>query len=325
MMSFRNPLNNNPYQYLFDLSNNPMSNLTNIQNMKSYALTNPTSFVPPIRQAPLTGFKQPSIQGLTPYNFQNVDLGGKSLNATLDGVSNSAFTNGFNSIGKDPTTIIDTPFKEVPKNTITPGGGGTPPNTPPGGTSSIGDWFNKNIKQTWKPESGWGGKFAKSANIISGIAQGAQAIGGLANNAKTGSTIDSLKGDILNAYGNNPLANSMLTSDQLAQIRRLKKGYKTNEPGADDVFSQIIQDLPSTLLNTGMGAITGGIPGAIIGGVGGLVNSGIKGFGSGQAQQAQELESLYNTLLNAEQQYKGMLMPNSYGLPLRQPYASMYM
>ena len=192
------------------------------------------------------------------------------------------------------------------------------------GVDKVDDWVKGKLN-SWDPKTGWGGKYAKGANTLAAIGQGVQAVGGLAQNVKQGRIVDDLESQILAAYGNNPLANSMLNSEQLAQIRRLKNGYSNNDASFNDVLGGIGQDLPSILMGTAMGAATGGVPGALISGVGGLVNSGIKGFGQGQSKQTSELEGLYNALLNAEQQYKGMVMPSSYGIPLRAPYNNMYM
>lgn len=187
---------------------------------------------------------------------------------------------------------------------------------------NIKDWFSKN----WNKGSGiQAGNIGKMANWGAGISEGVQALGNLSDISKSNSNLDDLEGRILNAYGSNPLANDMLTSEQLSQIRNLQRGYDTEStPEFGDAISGIGNNLGSILTNTLISGAVGGIPGAVISALGGLVNSGMQGYNQAQDARASELEGLYNSLLDAESQYKSMRRPTMAGLPLQQRYIDMY-
>lgn len=187
---------------------------------------------------------------------------------------------------------------------------------------NIKDWFSKN----WSKGSGIkAGNIGKMANWGAGISEGVQALGNLSDISKSNSNLDDLEGRILNAYGSNPLVNDMLTSEQLTQIRNLQRGYDTEStPEFGDAISGIGNNLGSILTNTLISGAVGGIPGAVISALGGLVNSGMQGYNQAQDARASELEGLYNSLLDAESQYKSMRRPTMAGLPLQQRYINMY-
>ena len=107
------------------------------------------------------------------------------------------------------------------------------------------------------------------------------------------------------------MAASMLNSDQLRQIRRLKSGYGSTAGSEwNGALGNVVSDLPAILAQTAAGLATGGVPGAFINGIGGLVNSGISGFGKAQDRKRQELESLYASLQSAEAQNKQRMYNN---------------
>lgn len=163
------------------------------------------------------------------------------------------------------------------------------------------------VKKTWTTP-GKGTSLGKLANIGSGVVQGGMAVKGLYDNYNIGRDFDSLKNDITLSMASNPMYDMYLTSEDEKYLRQMKNGTMTND-NWNNVADSVIKNLPSTLLQTGIGALTGGIPGAIINGVGGLANSGIQGYGQGTQEDISRLEGIYNRLKQAEEEYRAMKRP----------------
>jgi hypothetical protein len=152
----------------------------------------------------------------------------------------------------------------------------------------------------------WGDKAAEIApwaNAISGGVQGIRTIGNISKNMETGNNINDLKSQIVKSFNSNPLAVSSLTADQLSKVQALNRGSSRNNPTIDDVLGNIGTNILPIAGQTLLGLATGNPLGAVINAVGGTVNAGIEGYNKGQQRQAQELESLYSTLAQADQEY----------------------
>lgn len=165
----------------------------------------------------------------------------------------------------------------------------------------------------------------KGANIGSGIAQGVQGIQNLSNLGRAQADYNDLQGDILNAYYSNPLANSFLSPEQSKMIRQIKRGnLNEGTTSSEGFWNGIVGNLGDTLTGAGLGFVTGGIPGAIIGGAGGLINSGISGATQATQSNMDNLDALYQQLLDAQAQYNAMKRPNITGMGIQQRYQQMY-
>lgn len=260
-----------------------------------------------------TGYKIPrqySVKEGDVVNTYNVDLADLKSPKHVN-IKNNPLSYATTDLSTDPTNYEN--FKMPLANIGTGKNQMMSVQTDGNGTGGKGlkGLFN-NIKSKWNKDTGFTGKLSPYINTGLGIMQGAQAIGGLSNIGQNVSNIDDLKAQILNSYSSNPYANSMLTSDQLNAVRRLKRGYKSaDKPGINDVLAGIGSNLPSILLNTGLGLATGNV-GAIVNGVGSAINSGIQGYNNAQSQQLSELENLYGSLVNAEQQYRSRINPLNY-------------
>lgn len=157
-----------------------------------------------------------------------------------------------------------------------------------------------------------------------GIYQGLDALGGMSEMSNLNKDVDDLTNRILTSASGNPLLQSYLTSEDLSLLGKLQRGNYD----ASGSFGDATSNLANLLTSAGSGALmgaAGGIPGAIVGGIGGLINGGIDNINAETTNNTARLESLYQNLLNAEQQYKSMRRPNFTGLGMQQQYQNMYM
>ena len=157
-----------------------------------------------------------------------------------------------------------------------------------------------------------------------GIYQGLDALGGMSEMSNLNKDVDDLTNRILTSASGNPLLQSYLTSEDLSLLGKLQRGNYD----ASGSFGDATSNLANLLTSAGSGALmgaAGGIPGAIVGGIGGLINGGIDNINAETTNNTARLESLYQNLLNAEQQYKSMRRPNFNGLGIQQRYQNMYM
>ena len=158
-------------------------------------------------------------------------------------------------------------------------------------------------------------KLGTVGNVIGGIYQGANALQGISEAQKASSDLESLLMDIENSAYDNPISDMYLDNEQRKLLRDVNKD-RFDKPGITDAISGGIKGIPKALLSTGVGFLTGGLPGAAIQGIGSLVNSGIEGYNSALGESEAELEALYNTLLEAEQDYNSMRRANVRGAGL---------
>jgi hypothetical protein len=190
------------------------------------------------------------------------------------------------------------------------------------------EWFkttNPNLGWTSKSGlQGFGKKLGKQANVINSVYQ-------LANAASAANALDKAKdsysdvaGDIITSANSNPLLYQFLTSDQMAQIRALKKSDGEVDSNFSDFLPQDIGDFGNIAKGALIGGITGGIPGAVIGGLGNAVSGGIENVTKEQQMSTQELEALLAAVQEAEMQYKSMKRPALGGLGIQQRYLDMY-
>lgn len=179
----------------------------------------------------------------------------------------------------------------------------------------------------WSSKTGlkaFGKNIGKAAPWISGGLSVLDMASDLSDYANVQADNDKLMSQIQASAMSNPLLSSYLTSDQMNLLNQIRRGGYSDDAGLDDVLGGVVKGLPSTLLSTGIGALTGGIPGAIVGGVGGLLTSGTGALAGASSQNTAELQSLYQALQDAEAQYRSMKRPNFTGLGIQQQYQNMY-
>jgi len=233
--------------------------------------------------------------------------------------------------------IID--VTPMPQNPMT-AGAGSPPNSPKG-PNKLKNWFsglglaNSGWNLTGNSKLGIGNTNGKAgltlagknlapyANLGVGLYQGINAVKGLNDVSKNETDRQKLLSRIKASAAGNPMLSSYLTSDQMSQLGKIKRGYSDSTP------SGVFNDLGGILGGAGkgalMGAIGGGLPGAIIGGLGGGINAGINSKNQAITNNTQDLESLYQSLQDAEAQYKRMRTPNFTGLGLQPRYTNQWM
>lgn len=132
-----------------------------------------------------------------------------------------------------------------------------------------------------------------------------------------------LKADILATAAGTPNVSSYLTADEQKMLNQLKRGnYYEGEWGSD------ASDWGGVLSGGLKGAITGlpgGAWGALLGGIGGAINGGLSGATKKKEINNSKLDSLYNTLNYAKNDYNSMKRPNFSGLGIQQRYRNAYM
>ena len=161
------------------------------------------------------------------------------------------------------------------------------------------------------------------ANAGLGIYNTIKAVQGLNSVAQSEGDRQQLLNKIRTSAAGNPMLSSYLTSDQMSQLNKIKRGYEDNSQfGAFNNLGNLLGGAGKGAL---MGVIGGGLPGAVLGGLGGLVNAGIDNQKQSVASNTQNLEGLYQALSDAEAQYKRMRTPNFTGLGLQSRYTNNWM
>lgn len=179
----------------------------------------------------------------------------------------------------------------------------------------------------WSSKTGlkaFGKNIGKAAPWISGGLSALNMASDLADYANVQADNNELMSQIQASAMSNPLLSSYLTSDQMNLLNRIRRGGYDDNAGLDNILGGVVKGLPSTLLSTGIGALTGGVPGAIVGGVGGLLTSGTGALANASSQNTAELQALYQALQDADAQYRSMKRPNFTGLGIQQQYQNMY-
>lgn len=177
----------------------------------------------------------------------------------------------------------------------------------------------------WNSKTGvkaFGKNVGKGLNWLSAINQGVQTAQGISNYTDAVQSNEDLLQAIRRSALANPLLSSYLTSDQLALLRQIRSGNYDVNGDFSDFLGGMGSGLGDAALAALMGFGTGGWWGAGINGIGTLINSGIEGLAGGTSSA--ELEALYQTLMDAEAQYRSMKRPNFTGLGIQQQYQNMY-
>lgn len=214
--------------------------------------------------------------------------------------------------------VVDATFKELPNNNLKGWFTGLGKNS---GWNLTGNSKFGIGNTNGKAGLTIGGKnLAPYANVGVGLYQGINAIKGLNDISKNENDRQALLSKIRASASGNPMLSSYLTSDQMSQLNKLRRGYNDNSPSGN-------LDFGSLLGGAGKGALmgaAGGLPGMIIGAIGGGVNAGINSKNQAIANDTQSLESLYQALMDAESQYKSMKIPNYTGLGLQSRYTNQW-
>lgn len=282
-----------------------------------------------INNGTLTSASSPYDLGYSPNAVipgHNWQYGNWNLNGGLPAMRRSVVTN-------NPASIIDADFSSVATGAGSPP---NPPSNPPKGP--LKNWFSG-----LSANSGWnltgnskfgigntngkagltlGGKnLAPISNILTGAYQGINAIKGMSDISKNENSRQSLLSKIRASAAGNPMLSSYLTSDQMSQLNKIRRGYNDESPSADF-------DLGGILGGAGKGALTGiagGLPGMLIGAIGGGINAGINSKNQAITNDTENLESLYQALANAENDYRRMRIPNYTGLGLQSRFTNQWM
>jgi hypothetical protein len=169
-----------------------------------------------------------------------------------------------------------------------------------------------------------GVNLGKFATIGAGVTQGLDAIGGLSEMSDLNEDTEDLLTDITLAASGNPLVSQYLSSEDMRLLNKIRRGNYDTDIDLGNAVGNLGGIFSGALSGAATGAL-GGIPGLVVGGVGGAINSGIDNMNSVSERELAKLESLYQNLLDAEQQYKAMRRPNLTGLGIQQRYQNMYM
>lgn len=160
------------------------------------------------------------------------------------------------------------------------------------------------------PIQGTGIKLGTLANVGSGIYQGVNAIKNINDTMDTNNTYDDLVRAIQKSAYANPMHSSYLTADQRDMLFRLNNG-SYDSPDIGDVITGAVKNIPQALLAGAGGLATGGTIGAAINGIGSLVSGGFQGWNDASKDKQAQLQGLYQTLLDAEQDYNNMRRPTN--------------
>jgi len=159
------------------------------------------------------------------------------------------------------------------------------------------------------------------ATAGAGIYQGIRGIQNLNDLSETKSTRDDLLNQIRASAAGNPMLSSYLTDDEMATLNKVRRGNFDNDASNSNMFGGILK-------GAGTGALTGlagGLPGILVGALGGAINGGVSSQNEAQQRENAILEGLYNSLANANAQYKRMRIPNYTGLGLQSRYTNQWM
>lgn len=157
---------------------------------------------------------------------------------------------------------------------------------------------------------GTGIKLGTLANIGSGIYQGVNTIKNINDTIDTNDTYDDIVRAIKKSAFANPMHSSYLTADQRDMLFRLNNG-SYDSPNIGDILTGVGKSIPQALLAAAGGFASGGTIGAAINGLGSLASGGFQGWNNASQDKQSELQGLYQTLLDAEQDYNNMRRPTN--------------
>ncbi len=181
-------------------------------------------------------------------------------------------------------------------------------------TGKLAGFFNKatNPQLDYSTSTGlqaYGKNLGSMYNVGNLGLQAYNAFKGLQNTSKVRDSKEKLVSDIVLAAANSPTVGYDLSGDQLRLLRELQRGAYDDNADASDV------DIMGVLGDAAMGALTGlpgGGIGAAIGGIGGAVNSVIKDLGAAETANADELEALYQAVLESERYHQDQRKQRAY-------------
>jgi hypothetical protein len=241
-------------------------------------------------------------------------------------------TNVFNTMGYN--------FASIPNNTA---------NTTSGGRfSKLADWFNgvksgkpifgnvqfpnlseglRNLRNA-KLFEGSNVTLGNTANTLGGLYQGINALKNINTLSTNDADLQSLQDDIKSSAYSNPMLESYLSANDSRLLRQIRNGSYDGNVASSNLGNGIggaVKGLPKAAIAAILGGLAGGGAGAAIQGIGSLVNSGLQGAASGQSNRQAQLQSLYETLQAANQDYRDMRRPQNLGYSgLQRRYANMY-
>jgi hypothetical protein len=123
---------------------------------------------------------------------------------------------------------------------------------------------------------------------------------GLKNFSKAKDQTEDIMSDIVTASYNNPMLQYDLDAEQLKLLRQLRNNRYSNDPDID------WSDTIGGAIKGGLYGISGGIPGVVIGALGGGANAAVNSLSDAQAASNDELEALYDAILQSEQEYNAL-------------------
>lgn len=148
----------------------------------------------------------------------------------------------------------------------------------------------------------------KTGLALNAISKGAQGFSQY-NNAKNNR--EDLISDILASAGSNSNLSYDLTADQLRTLQQLQNGTYDTGGGVGDIFQNIGKGLGNNIGGIASGALMGyltggGTTGAILGGLGSAIEGVSNSAVNDLERNTTELQSLYQTLYEAEMRNKQM-------------------
>lgn len=184
----------------------------------------------------------------------------------------------------------------------------------PGTGGRFGNFINNlsSPQFNWSSSSGlqgWGKNLGGYARFGTAALHGYNAIKGMEKMSDLRDTSDDISSDIVSASYNNPMLHYDLTSDQMKLLRDLRNDRYDGEVGFNDINKT---DVLTEALKGGAMGIVGGLPGMVLGAVGSGANAVINGMNEAQSDKIDELEALYQAIMESEQQYNALKKQRAY-------------
>lgn len=155
------------------------------------------------------------------------------------------------------------------------------------------------------------GKIGDISNIGMGAYQGIQGIKNANEISNADEDYKDMASKVRLAAMSNPMYASYLNAGEKNLLRKVQNGTYAEGSGLSSGLEAIPGAVPKALLSAAGGAFMGGPVGAAIGGLGTLLNAGLKGAAEGKNRKTSELQGLYQTLTDAEQDYNSMRRPSN--------------
>lgn len=167
--------------------------------------------------------------------------------------------------------------------------------------------FNWN-KQTGV--QGWGKNLGSYATLGNALYQGYNAAQGLEDLSDSSADTEELVNDLVNASYNNSMLAYDLNSDQKKLLRELRSGNYDTDVDFNDIRPM---DILGGAAKGGIsGFLYGGIPGAVVGALGSGANSAVDSLNRAQSGKMDELDALYQSILQSEDQQNALKKQRMY-------------